>query len=370
MKKAIYLSGGGARGAYQAGVLKAIHNITKAKQLPVQVLSSVSAGAINAAFLAMYAEDFAQGIAHIIELWSSLTSDQVFRTSSWSLIKSLVRNVFNMIFHYQGKRGGYLLDTKPLKKLLEDNLNFEKINDNVDRELLTDLDMAATCYDSAETISFFYSKHSTMHCRHIRHVAYPTKIYCQHILASSALPLFFPAIKIDGLHYGDGGIQLLSPLSTAIKLGAEKILVIGTRKTQVFQPPASTEAIGEITFAKVLGTMLDALFLDNLDKDLDLVARINEAVELIPANKQKSLDWKAIQTLYIRPSRDLGQLAEGKFHSLPIMLRYLMSMLGAKEQSGDILSFVLFESDYSKTLIDLGYQDAMLQKDKIQDFFS
>lgn len=370
MKKAIYLSGGGARGAYQAGVLKAIHEVTKAKQLPVQVLSSVSAGAINAAFLAMHAEDFSHGITRIIELWSSLTSKQIFRTSSWSLIKSVLRNTLSMILHYQARGGDYLLDTAPLKKLLDANLNFEKINANIDHGLLTDFDVTTTCYDSSESISFFHSKHLFNHWRRIRHVAYPTKIQCQHILASSALPLFFPAINIDGLHYGDGGIQLLSPLSTAIKLGAEKILVIGTRKTRIFKPPSSTAAIGDIAFSKILGTMLDTLFLDNLDKDLDLLSRINETIDLIPPKQRKAINWRKIDILYIRPSQDLGDLAEGKFHSLPLMLRYLMSVFGAKEQAGDILSFMLFESTYTNTLIDLGYHDAMNQKEKIEEFFS
>ncbi len=370
MKKALYLSGGGARGAYQAGVLKGINEIVKTKHLPVQMLNSVSIGSINAAFLAMYADDFSSGINRLVELWSSLSCDKIFRVDNLSLIKSVIRNVFSLTFHYRVKGGGYLLDTAPLKKLLDSNLDFKKINDNIDSGLLSDFEVAATCYDISETISFIKSTLPSPCWKKIRHFACPATIGCQHILASSAFPLFFPAIKIDTMHYGDGGLRLSSPLRAAIKLGVDRILIIGTRKTPSIEASVNSTGIGDITFADVLGNMLNALLLDNLDRDLNMLSKINDSIKLLPKDKWESSKLKNIQVLYLRPKVDLAKLALPKQKTMPFLLRYLMSVFGTKEQSGDLLSFLLFESAYCKELLDMGYDDAMRQKDEINKFFT
>ncbi len=369
-KKAIFLSGGGARGAYQVGVLKAISDITQSENLPADILSSISAGAINASFLAMHANDFKFSVSKLVELWSSLTCDKVFRTSNFSLITSVVRNLSNMVLHSKIKGGAYLLDTAPLKTLLDTHLDFKKINANIEKGLLSSFEVAATCYDLSQNTSFFKSTTPIQYWGKTRHSACANEISCKHILASTAIPFFFPAVKIDSWHYGDGGTHLAAPLRASIKLGADRILVIGTREKASLEATASTSSSDGISFAKVLGSILHALFSDNLVRDVELLTKINCSMHLISQEKQKELAWKPIDMLYIYPSVDLAELTQGKETSLPFLLRYLMGAFGSKEQSGDLLSFLLFESDYCKTLIDIGYQDAIAQKDAIKDFFT
>lgn len=369
-KKAIYLSGGGARGAYQAGVLKGVNDIIKSKKIPVDTLSSVSAGSINAAFIAMHANDFTFAVTKLVELWSSLSCGKIFRVGNVSLIQSVLRNIFSMIFHYTVKGGGYLLDTAPLKTLLDSNIDFKKINTHIENGLLSDFEIAATCYNLSENTSFFKSTHPQPCWKRIRHNSCLTNITCHHILASSAIPLFFPAIKIDKFHYGDGGIRLTAPLRAAIKFGADRILVIGTRAMPLIKTPNVTSEMKGISFATILGNMLNALFSDNLDRDIDLLTKINNSLQLISTEKQKESKWKPIKVLYIYPSRDLAELIKGMEKTLPILLRYLMSVFGSKEQSKDLLSFLLFESKYCKDLIDIGYHDTIALKNNIEEFFS
>jgi NTE family protein len=370
MKKAFYLSGGGARGAYQAGVLKGISDIIKTKNLPVQILSSVSAGSINAAMLAMHADNFSLATERLVALWSSLKSDKIFRTNNFSLAYSVMRNIVSMLFHYKTESGGFLLDTTPLQGFLDANLDFNKINQNIDRGLLTDFEVATTCYDSSETISFFKSQFAHPTWRRVRHISCPTEIRCQHILASAALPLFFPSIRIEGLHFGDGGLRLAAPLRASIQFDASSILIIGTHKVNKGKPLADVNRMKLITFGKILGSMLNALFMDKLDRDLELLNKVNETVKNFPPEVESTSKWKPIQTLYISPSKDLGKIAGQKQRILPLLLHYLMTMFGTKEQSGDYLSYLLFEYVYSKDLIEIGYNDAFAKKEQIQEFFS
>lgn len=368
-KKAIYLSGGGARSAYQAGVLKGISDIIQSKTIPVGILSSVSAGSINAAFIAMHANNFTFAVTKLVELWSSLSCGKIFRVGNISLVKSVLRNMSSMIFHYSVKEGGYLLDTAPLKALLDSNLDFKKINDNIEKGLLSDFEVAATCYDLSENTSFFKSTHPQPCWKRRRHTSCSTNIACQHILASAAIPLFFPAIKIDELHYGDGGVRLNAPLRAAIKLGADHILIIGTRRVPSLEAAITKTQIESISFSKILGNMLNALFLDNLDRDIELLTKINDSTQLIPPEKKTESKWKFIKAFYIYPSRDLAELAQGVKKTMPFLLHYLMRAFGSEEQLGDLLSFLLFESEYCKKLIDLGYHDTLAQKNNIEDFF-
>lgn len=368
-KKAIFLSGGGARGAYQVGVLKGISDIIKTDKLPVEIISSVSAGAINASFLAMYAHDFSLALSKLIELWSSLSFGKIYRVGNFSLIKSVLRNVFSMILHIDVKGGGYLLDTTPLKTLLNSHLDFHKINSNIEQGLLSDFEVAASCYDLPESTSFFKSNRPIPCWEHTRHTSCSTDISCKHILASSAIPLFFPAVEINQLHYGDGGVRLGTPLRASIQLGADRILVIGTRRVPL-KTSAIPAKISDISFAKVLGYMLNALFLDNLDKDVQLLRKINDSINLMSPDQKKESKLKSINALYIYPSKDLGGFTKGMQKNMPLLLRYLMSGFGSKDQSGDLLSFLLFESEYCKQLIDVGYDDAMAQKNDIEEFFS
>jgi len=317
----------------------------------------------------MHASDFKFAVSKLVDLWSSLRCSNIFKTSNFSLIASVIRNLSSMMFHYKTKGGSYLLDTAPLKTLLDTHSDFKKINANIEQGLLSAFEVAATCYDLSENTSFFKSTTSMPCWKRTRHSACSTDINCQHILASAAIPLFFPAIKIDPWHYGDGGTRLTAPLRASIKLGADRIFVIGTRKKPSEETAIPTASSDDISFAKVLGNMLNAIFSDNLDRDIELLTKINYSLQFISSEKQTESKWKPIHVLYITPSVDLAELTQGKEKTLPILLRYLMGAFGSKEQSRDLLSFLLFESDYCKTLIDIGYQDAIAQKNDIKDFF-
>lgn len=365
MKKALYLSGGGARGAYQVGVLKAIQEIMDFKgKIPVDILSCVSAGSINGIMLAMHADNFSIGVKRLEELWLDLKCADVFKVSNWAILKSLIRNIFCFIFSYAAK--GYLLDTKPLHALLKTHIDFNRVNHLILSGALDAFEIAANCYDLAETVSFFYSTNPYISWRRVRHVSYRTEIAAEHILASSAIPLFFPAVKVGALHYGDGTMRLTSPLRGALKFGAEKIFIISTRARG-----ASHELVAnhseEVSFAKVLGSMLNALFLDNLDRDLELITRTNEQ---LVSGKIKSARMRYLETLHIRPSGDLASYTGSCDKNLPVLLRYLLRSFGSRDQSSDFLSFLLFEKEYAKRLIDLGYKDGLAQAADIRAFFS
>jgi NTE family protein len=369
LKKAIYLSGGGARTAYQAGVLKGIQTILNVTRLPVEILSSVSAGSINASYLAMNVERFDLAVEGLAKLWSSLSSDKIYKVSHYSLIKSIIRNAASFISHYQPKEGGHFLDTTPLKQFLDTHLDFKQINKNIDSGLL-DFEVTASCYDTAETTSFINSSKNSACWQRVRHRSRMNSLSCDHILASSAIPLFFPSVSIDGLHYGDGGLRLASPLRASIKLGADNILVIGTRILPPQKPCINQTNITHISFAKMLGNMLNALFLDNLDRDIELITKINKTVALLPKETRHHTKWKHINVFSIRPSIDIGEIAKEKYNSMPFFLRYLMGTFGSKAQSGDFLSFLLFESEFSNALLELGYNDALTNKEQILTFFN
>ena len=201
-----------------------------------------------------------------------------------------------------------------------------------------------------------------------RHISCSTVINKSHIIASGSLPLFFPAITIDNLHYGDGSVGLVSPLRGALRFSVEKILIIGTRQfpNPLDQQTASFEDVG---FAQVLGNMLNGLFLDNLDRDIEMVNRMNEIAELLSIwNKHKS-PWRPVETLYLRPKISMAAVAQDHYKAMPSLLRMLLNTLGAKHHSGDLLSFLLFEKEFTGQLIEAGYTDTMNQYKSVLAFF-
>lgn len=369
LKKAIFLSGGGARGAYQAGALKCISDILGGGQFPADILSTVSAGAINGTQIAMHAEDFRLATNNLVRLWGSLTSEQVFRAGNLSLARSVMRNFASMAFHFNMSGGQHLLDTDPLKELLAEQIDFDRIKKNIDNGLLSAFEVATTCFESAQTISFVHSLDPNAGWRKIRHYSQQAEIKLDHIMASAAFPMFFPAVNIENMHYGDGGLRHSSPLRASIKLGAEAILIIGTRKTPDLDPLINHKPISDINFSKILGMMFNA-FLDNLDRDLEHVTTINDNYRLMNADTKGKTVWRELKILNLTPSVDLARIATQKEVAMPFLLRYLMDSFGEKEQSGDFLSFLLFESAFTGDLIEIGYNDTMQKKDEIEKFFS
>ena len=367
-KIALYLAGGGARGAYQAGALKAIGEILQVKTLPFAMVSGVSIGIVNGAIITQHADDFRTGIERLESLWANITSQQIFNSSNFELSKSVVRNLGHLII--KQRRSGYLLDTSPLHQFISDNIDFERIKANIENKLLETMEVISNCYESQQTISFY--QHNNPHFEdwhYPRHMSQRAELQMEHILASSALPLFFPPVKINGLHFGDGGMGLVSPLRGALRFNVEKVLILGTRQLPML-PESETLRNGEIGFANILGGMLNGIFLDNLDRDIETVNRMNDIANLLSMWKKRRSPWRPIETLHLRPSINVASIAQEKYLAMPKLLRMLLNVLGAQSHSGDLLSFLLFEKEFTRELIDLGYNDTMASAAAIHAFFS
>lgn len=366
-KTALYLAGGGARGAYQAGILKAISQILKVDTLPFAVVSGVSVGSINAAILAQHADDFPLAVEKLETLWREIHCQDVFNSSNYELSKSVLRNLSHVFI--KQRQTGRLLDTRPLHQFIRNHIDFDKIKINIDSNQLECMEVISHCYETQQTVSF-YQHHDQDFEDWItpRHISQKTELKMEHILASSALPLFFPTVTIDGLHYGDGSMGLTSPLRGAIRMDVEKILILGTRQLSEFNEPEKLRN-RDIGLAHILGTMLNGLFLDNLDRDIETVNRMNDIAALLSMWKKRRSPWRPIETMHLRPSADIAKIAQDKYLAMPKLLRYLLNALGAQSHSGDLLSFLLFESQFTSDLIELGYTDTLAQAQSVIAFF-
>lgn len=367
-KKALYLAGGGARGAYQAGVLKAMYDILKTPSLPFEVISGVSVGSINACILAEQAHDFRVATEKLEMLWRDISSNYIFDATNLGLSKSLFSNVTRAVS--KRNQAGHLLDSRPLQAFINQHIQFESIQAHIESGLLDSFEIISHCYETQQTISF-YQHHLPVFedWQYPRHVSQRTHLSMEHILASSALPLFFPTVKINGLHYGDGSMGLVSPLRGVIRFQAEQVMIIGTRPLSNFVHDHLAYKT-DIGFANILGGMLSALFLDNLDRDIEMVNRMNDIARLLSLWKKRYSPWRPIKTMYLRPSMDVASMAQAQYKSMPTLLRFMLNLLGAKSQSGDLLSFLLFEPGFTKALLELGYRDGMDNADEIVEFFS
>ena len=367
-KKALYLAGGGARGAYQAGVLKAISHILQVKTLPFAMVSGVSIGTINAAIIAQHADDFPLGVEKLEMLWREINSQQIFNSSNYELSKSVIRNLSHLFI--KQNQSGHLLDTTPLHKFISDNIDFERIKKMIATHQFETMEVISNCYETQQTISFYQHFSPDFEDWHYpRHVSERADLRMEHILASSALPLFFPTVNIDGLHYGDGSMGLVSPLRGAVRFNVKKIMILGTRQLPVFAEPEKLRN-GDIGFAHILGNMLNGLFLDNLDRDIEMVNRMNDIARLLSMWKKRHSPWRPIETLHLRPSSDISALAQAQYQTMPGLLRMLLNVLGAQRHSGDLLSFLLFEKEFTCELIDLGYEDTLAAAPAVTAFFT
>lgn len=366
-KIALYLAGGGARGAYQAGILKAICHLLQVKTLPFSMVSGVSVGSINAAILTEYADDFCLGVEKLETLWKNIHCDQIFNASNYDFGKSLLRNLSHLFL--KGPHPSNLLDTKPLHQFITDNVDMARINLNMERRLFDTLEIIAHCYETQQTVSFYQHVDPVFDdWSYPRHISQRVQFGNEHILASGALPLFFPTINIDHRHYGDGSMGLVSPLRGAVRCNVDKILILGTRPFPSTDTPEKLRR-SDIGLAHILGNMLNGLFLDNLDRDIEMVNRMNDITRLLSIWKKRSSPWRPIETLHLRPSQDVAKMAQNDYMTMPALLRMMLNMLGAQSHSGDLLSFLLFEKQFTQELIDLGYKDTLASAESVITFF-
>jgi NTE family protein len=368
-KTALILSGGGARGAYQVGVLKGLAEILPEKiKSPFRILSGASAGAINCSKLASEIENFGVSVEKLVYLWSKISADQVFKTDFLSL------NRFSLGL-FGEKKLNSLLDTAPLKELILKSCDFDKISQNLDQDVIESVIIMANNYDNSSAISFIQTLAETATWTESRRQAQLTRIQVEHIMASSAIPMLFPPIEIESEFYGDGCVRNSTPCSPAIRMGAEKLFVVGVRTQLDAEKYIISEAQRKKTKAsapsmiKVLNTLLNAVLLDSVEQDVLRIQKINLLAKLVDAEKRAESGLKEIPELCIAPSQDVGDIARQHAHHLPRLIRMTISAFGSLDEASEILSYLLFNPQFCKTMINLGYDDAMNSKDQILDFF-
>jgi len=373
--KALVLSGGGARGAYQTGVLLALGDLcSKVKQkTPFKIISGVSAGAINAAFMAAEAEDFSLGVQKLSHMWSKIEADQVFKTDAVSLGKIGLQWMGELSFGgLSGSTPGKaLLDTSPLKDLIAGNLDLSKIAQNIERKTLHSLAITALDYKSNNTITFVQgSPHVDMWERSRRKSERAT-IRPDHIMASSAIPLLFPPIPVDESYFGDGCLRNQAPLSPALHLGATRLFVIGVRKvSETADDQRALLSKGPPSVSRVINVLLNTVMLDSIELDIERLRRINEFMNRVPEEHHANLNFKKVEYTWIHPSEDIGAIAADMSARLPRVIRYLLKGLGPLEDASEIISYLLFDRKFCERLIEIGYEDAMRQADAIVDFLA
>ena len=376
-KKGLVLTGGSARAAYQVGVLKGIAEISGSKKNIFPIISGVSAGALNAAFLGAFAGNFQKATTDLWDFWAQLTSKQVFRAHFSSLSSTGIRLILEAAsggWIKSGLEGPYLLDTKPLRSLITENIPFERLKWQIKRGNLEGISITAVSYLSGVTVHFYDGQEDIKPWKRAHRSARRTSLGVEHVLASSAIPIFFPPVKVDGVFMGDGGLKFVSPLSPAIHLGAESLVVLssdasvsGNDDIKMDQNPPKS-----IGIADVAGTVLNALFLDVVQADLDRVERINRTLNLIPEDIRKKLpdQLKILPIKEIHPSRSPADFVQMK-HLDSWTFKFLLKGIRAESARGKgVLSYLAFEPDYTTKLLELGYRDVMSQADELRKFLS
>lgn len=370
---ALVLPGGGARGAFQVGVLKALAEILPKKSAnPFSVISGTSAGAINSVVLASRAQHFRSAIAELEQVWAHFRCHQVYKTDHLTMLKSSVHWLLSIVL------GGWLvgtpkslLDNAPLRELLSRNVRFPRIRVAIENGNLAAVAITAAGYESARSTSFFEGPDSLRDWVRTRRCGKRTHLNLDHLMASIAVPMIFPPQRIGNEFFGDGAMRQATPLSPAIHLGADRILVIGIRDETGEKIPTTLGPPPSI--AQIAGYMLDTLFMDGLYSDLERMTRINQLIDAVPAEHRRGAlaRVRPIDTMLVVPSEDLREIAFRHRRELPVALRALLRGISGKSPSGNrLLSFLLFEKAYTRDLIALGYRDAMKVKDELQDFVS
>ncbi len=371
-KVGLILAGGGARAAYQVGVLKAIAEmLPQESPNPFPILCGTSAGAINATTLAIYATRFQEGVRRLTFVWRNFHVHQVFRTDPLGILANGLRWFAAVTFGGLGRHNPIaLLDRTPLRRLLTGALAFDRIQDSVNAGALHALSITASGYESGQSVTFFQGTSSLSPWKRSRRIGSAANITIDHLMASSAIPFLFSAERINREYFGDGSMRQMAPISPALHLGADRVMVIGVR-----QEDSGTSFRSDTneypSLAQIAGHVLNSIFLDSLEADIERLRRINKTISIIPAHQlqEGGVTLRSVDVLVISPSEDLEKIAARHARHLPWTIRSLLYSLGAFNRKGsNLISYLLFESHFCRELIDLGHKDAMHRREEILRF--
>ncbi len=382
-KIGLVLTGGGARAAYQVGVLQAVREILHeagwaAESSPFDIICGTSAGAINATALACRADNFAEGVDKLLAVWENFTADQVYRADSLGVLRSGARWLSLLSFGWllrtwHANPPNSLLNNTPLVSLLHRMLDLPRLDAALASGDLHALAVTASSYTAGHHITFYQSGAEIEPWKRSQRIAQQTQIGVEHLLASSAIPLIFPATPIycNGRreYFGDGSMRQLAPISPAIHLGADKVLVIGAGRL-VEPAPEAQPAATYPSLAQIAGHALSSIFLDSLAVDIERLNRINNTLSYLPEEHRRKTPLRPIDMLIIAPSERLDGIASRHVGSLPLPIRTLLHGIGATEVRGAALaSYLLFEASYTGELVRLGWKDTQARRDDVLSFF-
>jgi NTE family protein len=357
----LVLTGGGARSAYQVGVLKGVAELLRrGSGCPFPIITGTSAGAVSAIALASDAAHFRRSVYAIERVWRDFRVHQVFKADAVSMLRSGLHWMLAFI------TGGWLVhpphslfDNTPLWNLLREQLHFDGIPRSLYKKHLQAIGVCATCYGDADSVTFYASASTIEPWARVYRKGARAQLTLDHLMASLSIPFLFRPVLLHDQYFGDGAMRQTSPLSPAIHLGANRLFIIGVNDPVATGPVPQRRAV-EPSFGQMFGFMLDSLFMDTLNSDLERISRYNESNET-----------RRIEFLVMTPSRDVNEIARRHTHELPRSLRALMRMMGANTPASSLfLSYLLFERGFTRELIDLGYEDARARAQEIRAFLA
>jgi NTE family protein len=364
---AIVLGGGGARAAYQVGALRAIAQLhARGAPLPFPIVCGTSAGAINAATIAMHADDFRRGVARLARWWRRIGASHVYRSDFGSLSRHSAQFLAAVLTGAHAPEGvASVLDNTPLSDLLRNEFEWTRIDDRVRDRSLRALAINATSYSTGHSVSFFEGAPDVEGWRRTRRSGQRAKLSHDHLLASTAIPFLFPAARIEGDWYMDGSVRQIAPLSAALNLGARRLLVIAVGQFNGQRAGAAAYP----SFAQAAGHALSTIFLDNVAADVERTMQVNRVLELVPAEQAARLTVGHVDLLVLAPSRDIGAMALHYVDRLPGPVRTLLRAFGSTAGTGaNLTSYLMFDRGFCRALMALGYGDTMARRDDVVAF--